>query len=190
MIIAKPDHCILKWDDLQSNCKLDSGNYFFTISYSSFDKNNPTVPPEPLGFMDIGNDIDYLKSCVDWLNENQYSAIIYCSLNEANYIRYPIFFGYNQYCLHFEGEYDLSEEIYQKFEDLKKYVDNPTVDSIMWMFKESLSYKNEIFMMDNESRLYSVNTYHKYEDNGIFYSIFGKPSKYSTSALPHFHCHS
>lgn len=187
MIISKPSKCRLTLADINSNYKLKKYHNvalahceFKFLTESDGTKIEPPAQENNLGFIDLKNDPKMLQEWLDYLNDENHSALLFVSADPLYHLQ-PMAFGKkNQFALAFEGFDSLpSVEILEKFTGLSKIIHNPTTEVAGWILDEAADYRDSIAILDNTGHFYYVNNYYRYADNGITYCISGKSSKYA-----------
>jgi len=137
----------------------------FALSYTDPHCDNCT-----LGFLEFGNSKDQLFDAIDWVNKENYSALI--SIDEHGSKKQqtnPEHLTEN-ICVSFEGIHGMEyEKIIKSLIEMKQMFDNTIPLSIIWVLEEGLYQDDSLIFMDSKGNFTFINKINGYYDKNIFY---------------------
>lgn len=172
MIIAKLNNVKLEIEDLESNVFIENDIYTINLAFVNENKEIEFVP--------CFNSYSFLKEMIIWLNENNYTALIW--LYDKHIKRYEMPFPVNKnlYCAyegHLKVEPSKIHEYFSGMSDQLKSLDNFLNPAILWMIERNLDYKDSMVFLDTDGKFTFINNFSRYCDKEIYYMEYDTPVK-------------
>lgn len=174
MTIAKPHDKKISREDLESNNTILPGDEFH-VCYA-----DPLTPNDPIGYVNCAEDYEYFLQIIEWVNSNNYSALIWIedsAISKARGQLLPETLNPNL-CFSYEGFF-AEKDLIAKLQSAQKDLDNVLNPAMIWMLDKLAKEKNILVFMDSAGKFTKFGFYSWYEDKGITYFIHGKASKNS-----------